>query len=185
MASIPAHAERVFRGVIFDVYQWQQEMFDGSRATFEMLKRPNTVVVIPVDGAGNVFYSWQEQPGKPPFLGLFGGRADSADEAPLETARRELLEEAGLEAAAWVEWHSFNPASKIDWTVYYFIAKGCRTVAGQALDGGERIEIRKAPLDVFVREIVPNAAFREPELRHRILSAFNQPEADNLKALLS
>lgn len=184
MASIPAHATRVFQGVVFDVYQWQQTMFDGSNATFEMLKRPNTVIVIPVGDDGQVYYSWQEQPGKPAFLGLFGGRADG-DETPLETAKRELLEEAGLEATDWHAWHNFNPGSKIDWTVFYFIAKGCRKVAGQALDGGEKIEVRQAPLDVFMRDIVTDANFREPELRNHILSAFNQTEADNLKALLS
>ncbi len=34
---IPDHATCVFRGMLFDVYQWQQEMFDGSIETFEML----------------------------------------------------------------------------------------------------------------------------------------------------
>lgn len=48
MAKIPSHAVKVFSGVIFDVYQWQQELFNGETATFEALRRPSTVVIIPV-----------------------------------------------------------------------------------------------------------------------------------------
>ena len=43
---IPDEAEKVFNGVLFDVYQWQQEMYDGSYATFERLRRADTAAVI-------------------------------------------------------------------------------------------------------------------------------------------
>ena len=62
--KIPDNAKLVFKGVIFDVYQWQQELFDGSQATFEALKRPGTVQVIPTVG-DRVLLSYEEQPGKP------------------------------------------------------------------------------------------------------------------------
>jgi hypothetical protein len=48
MAKIPSHAHKVFSGVIFDVYQWDQELFNGKIATFEAIQRPSTVIVIPV-----------------------------------------------------------------------------------------------------------------------------------------
>ena len=43
---VPSQAEKVFTGQIFDVYQWQQTLFDNSQAMFEMLKRPDTVFTI-------------------------------------------------------------------------------------------------------------------------------------------
>lgn len=43
---IPEQAECKFRGELFDVYQWPQRLFGGSMATFEMLKREDTVVII-------------------------------------------------------------------------------------------------------------------------------------------
>lgn len=46
--KIPINARRVFKGIIFDVYQWEQKMFDGNFKTFEMLKRPNTVEIIAI-----------------------------------------------------------------------------------------------------------------------------------------
>ena len=45
---IPDHATCVFHGALFDVYQWQQEMFDGTYETFEMLRRPDTIAVIAI-----------------------------------------------------------------------------------------------------------------------------------------
>lgn len=42
---IPPEADRVFRGEIYEVYQWSQKMPDGSVKTFEMLRRPDTVMV--------------------------------------------------------------------------------------------------------------------------------------------
>jgi ADP-ribose pyrophosphatase len=70
--KIPKEAKLVFKGVIFDVYQWQQKMFDGSFETFEMLKRPNTVEIIATQG-DKILLSHQSQPNKKDFLSLFGG----------------------------------------------------------------------------------------------------------------
>ena len=50
MGKIPEHAKKVFEGVLFDVYQWEQECFDGSHATFEAVERLGSVNVIPVVG---------------------------------------------------------------------------------------------------------------------------------------
>lgn len=58
----------MFKGVIFDVYQWEQEMFDGTTQTFEKLKRPDTIMVIPVTEDGKIILTEQEQPGKKPFI---------------------------------------------------------------------------------------------------------------------
>lgn len=46
---IPREAELVFRGEIYKVYQWPQKMPDGSVKTFEMLRRPDTVMVIALE----------------------------------------------------------------------------------------------------------------------------------------
>ena len=59
---IPKHAKRVFKGVIFDVYQWKQKMYDGSFKTFEKIKRPDTVIVFPVLDNGKILLTKQSQP---------------------------------------------------------------------------------------------------------------------------
>ena len=60
---IPDNASCVFRGVLFDVYQWQQKMFDGSHGTFEMLRRPDTIAVVAIDDDGKIIACHEEQPG--------------------------------------------------------------------------------------------------------------------------
>ena len=97
--KIPPEAKCVFKGIIFDVYQWEQKMFDGSTATFEMLKRPNTLQVIAAD-ENYIYLGQEEQPGKGPFFSLFGGRQEPGED-PLAGAKRELLEESGLAADDW------------------------------------------------------------------------------------
>ena len=45
MKQIPEHAKRVFSGIMFDVRQREQEMFDGSTSIFEAATREHTVCV--------------------------------------------------------------------------------------------------------------------------------------------
>jgi len=93
---IPEYAKCVFNGIIFDVYQWQQKQFDGTTATFEKLKRPDTVMLLPVTNDKKIVITEQEQPGKQPFIGSIGGRVDPGEDI-LTAAKRELLEESGYE----------------------------------------------------------------------------------------
>ena len=146
---IPDNAKKVFDGVLFDVYQWEQELFDGTKTVFEKLKRPDTVVVFPVLDDGKIILTEQEQPGKEPFIGAAGGRVDEG-EGILEAAERELLEETGYEASEFVLWDAQHPTSKIDWVVYTFIAKGLKKIADLNLDAGEKITLKPVNFDEFV-----------------------------------
>ena len=61
-----------------------------------MLKRPNTVTVIATQGE-SVYFAEEDQPTKPIISTLFGGRVEEGED-PLVAAKRELLEEAGLQS---------------------------------------------------------------------------------------
>lgn len=149
MKKIPNHAKKVFKGVIFEVYQWEQKLYDGSTATFERLKRPDTICIIPVID-DNIVIAKEEQPTKAPAWTLVGGRQDPGEE-PLTVAKRELLEETGMVADDWELFLQEQPAGKLDWNVYIYIARNCRKIAEQALDGGEKIDVHHVSFDEFVR----------------------------------
>lgn len=146
---LPSEAKKVFSGILFDVYQWQQPQFDGSVKTFEKLRRPDTVLVIPVTAEGRIIVAEQEQPGKSSFLGFVGGRVDKG-ETPEQGAARELLEETGYAAERLELVGAVQPLSKIDWSVYIFVARNSRKVAEQNLDAGERITLQEIGFDELV-----------------------------------
>lgn len=139
---VPDQAKRVFQGKIFDVYQWEQQLFDGSTATFEMLKRPDTIQILAIKDHQLVILK-EEQPSMgAPFYGLPGGRHDVDSETEVEAAQRELLEETGLKFNNWRLIDVTQPHAKIDWMVYLYLATGFESQVEPHLDAGEKIEVR-------------------------------------------
>lgn len=166
---MPETAKKVFDGIIFDVYQWEQKMFDGTTQTFEKIKRPDTVIIFPVLPDGKILLTKQEQPGKDPFIGAVGGRVDEGEEV-LEAAKRELLEESGYEAGEFVFWKSEQPVGKIEWSVYIFVARNLKKVADLHLDAGEKIELMPVEFEEFLKiALEPN--FYEQEIYRDVVEA--------------
>lgn len=159
---LPEDAKRVFSGVLFDVYQWEQKLFDGKTTTFEKLKRNDSAVVIPVLEDGTLLLEEDEQPGRNTVLTFPGGQGEEGED-PETVARRELLEETGYTADTLTLWHAAQPSSKIEWAIYTYIAKGCRKVAEPALDGGERITLRAVTLDELI-ELADDPIFQNKEM---------------------
>ncbi len=171
---LPEHAKLAFKGIMFDTYQWEVTGYDGKKKIFEKLKRPDTVLIIPVTEDGKIILALQEQPGKSPSVAAIGGRVDG-DENILDAAKRELLEETGYEATDWELFHSEQPVTKIEWAVYMFIARGCKKATEQDLDGAEKIELKFLSFDEFVDLIVSDDKF-EAELRIKVLEAKLYPQ---------
>lgn len=154
---IPENAERVFKGQIFDVYHWPQEMFDGSMATFEMLRRPDTTIVIGV-ADDKVLVIDDEQPHTGSRLGFPGGRVDT-NEDTLTSAKREILEETGYEFNGWRLIKVVQPHSKIEWFIYFYLAWDGRKNAEPHLDAGEKIDVRMVPFTELKRMIFNKAGY--------------------------
>jgi ADP-ribose pyrophosphatase len=148
-------------------------MFDGSKQTFEALKRPDVANVLPVL-EGKIVLTQQEQPGTKPFIGAAGGRIDPG-ETPLQAAKRELREETGLEANQWFLWDAVNPFAKIDCALYTYIAKDCHRVGALDLDSGERIKLKRVSFDEFIR-IVAQENYRDWEISMKVFRLIQNPE---------
>ncbi|MCA9367618.1 NUDIX domain-containing protein [Candidatus Kaiserbacteria bacterium] len=177
---IPNDARLVFEGQLFDVFQWQQEQFDGSIRTFEKLKRPDTVVVIPVTPKGTILTTEQEQPGRASFRGLVGGRQES-NESVYQTARREMQEEIGHTCDELNLWFATHPTTKIDWVVYYLVASGCMPSGMVQNDAGEKVKIVEKTFDEFL-QLAFDDSFVEVEIIPEMLKALISKEKfENLK----
>ncbi len=128
--------------------------FNVVRATFgekerEWVEAPDAVAVVAYDD--DVVYlvrQPREAIGRDDVLELPAGIMDVDGESPLETGRRELREEIGYEADAWVHATTFFSTSGFtDERVHVYLATGLRKVAEPDADGEEGIELVTWPLD--------------------------------------
>lgn len=182
--AFPDTATKVFEGVIFDVYQWQQAMFDGSTATFEALKRADTVVVVPITPEGKILITHEEQPYKGSFISFPGGRREDGESVG-EAAARELQEETGYEFSSLEQWQAFQPYNKINWAIFILIAKGCTKTTDTKLDAGEKITVQEISFDELL-ELTNDPHFGEASITKEFLEARLDPaKMSQLKALFT
>ncbi len=170
---IPENAKKVFSGVIFDVYQWQQQMYDGSFKTFEKIGRDDAVNIIAITADNKIIVTEEEQPNKRPFITIPGGKIEK-DEDPETAAKRELLEETGYAPERLELFSAIQPFSKMDWTIYTFIGRDSKKVAEQRLDNGEKIDLKLVSFEEFL-DITEHPLFRLPDLTIRVLKAKLDP----------
>jgi len=178
---IPKEAQLVFKGKIFDVYQWEQEMFDGSKETFEMLRRANSVQILPIIG-NKIMIAEEEQPNMPKRLGVIGGQQEQ-NETPLKAAKREMIEETGYTSKKWKLFKKRNLYQKMDWTISCFIAKNCTKTHEPQNDVGEKITPLMVSFDEFM-DIIVTPEFRSKDITLDILTLHYQRKLEEFKKML-
>lgn len=129
------------------------EADDGRRSTREIVEHPGAVGILAWDGQRvTLVRQWRHAAGRD-LLELPAGTVDPG-EAPLETARRELVEETGLSAASWEEGPRFFTApgfctERLD----LFLATDLREEAAESLPSDESIEVSRLGLRDALRAI--------------------------------
>ncbi len=156
---IPHQAKKVFHGRIFDVYQWQQKMFDGSIETFEMLKRTDACNILAVKDGKLVMVKQIQPHWTQERLTFPGGRADDGEDS-LSMAKRELLEEAGMKFKNWRLIDCVQVHEKMEYFIYAYLATELREETATNHDSGEKMETILMNFDE-VRKL----AVKEPRLR--------------------
>lgn len=155
---VPDQAKLAFEGMIFDVYQWEQVLFDGSTHTFEMLKRCDTVSVICVVD-GKVLVIDDEQPHLGVRRSFPGGRVDNTDESIEAAAKREILEETGYTFANWRLITVRQPYRKIEWFVHVWLATDVTDAVAPKLDPGEKITVEPISFEELKAEIASDLGY--------------------------
>ncbi len=180
---IPKHAKKVFQGELYSVWQWEQELYDGSTATFETISRTDYAAVVGVLPNKEILLVRDEQPHRDVVLTPAGGRVEEG-ESPEEGAKREFLEETGYEVGSVVPLLSYAPSGKSDFTVHIFVAKDLEKVGEQMLEAGEKVELVTFSLDEFIA-LGHNPELRDSMLRIMLLEAvINKSKKEKLYKIL-
>ena len=92
------HTETAFRGRAFDVRQDQVSLPDGNQARLDVIVHNESVVMIPLDAEGQIWFIRQyRHPAQKELLELPAGVME-VDEQPEYSAGREIREEIGMAA---------------------------------------------------------------------------------------
>ncbi len=140
-------SETVFDGVLLKVQRDTVRLPDGETSGREWIYHPGASAVVPVDGQGRVVLIRQYRfPTGREFWEVPAGKFDGPDERPLDVARRELAEEAGLAASAWTPLGSTYPAIGYSNEVIHLFLAEDLTEVETAVDADEFVEPFRMPL---------------------------------------
>ncbi|MGH8668371.1 MAG: NUDIX domain-containing protein [Burkholderiales bacterium] len=138
----------VFDGALLKVRRDTVRLPDGGQATREYIRHPGAVAIVPLFDDGRVLLERQfRYPHRRAFIEVPAGKLDPG-EPPLDTAKRELLEETGYEAAEWTRLGTMHTAiAYTDEAIELFLCRKIRKSADPKLDPGEFLETMIVPFE--------------------------------------
>ncbi len=164
-----------YKNEFIEVYEDKVTRPDGEPGTYSTVRIKQGVSVIAVDGAGNAYLTRQ-------FRYVLGAESVEAvcgaveeDESPLDAARREAREEAGILADDWQEIGYVDMDTSIfSCRSTFFLARGLR-LTEPSPEGVETLSVVKVPLAEAVRMVMDGRITHSPSCAlilkaHMILS---------------
>ena len=172
----PKNAHKAWEGHIYAAWEWDQELYDGSHATFECLTRPDSTTVIAFLDPQTVLLTKQEQPGKGTFMDFSGGRVDPGEDA-LQASQREFEEETGYAADPedWFLWKRHERLGYVRYVETLYLARNIKKINTGHVDPGERIEVVPTKWDEVV-ELCLADRLRQSAVMHAVLCMQFDPE---------
>ncbi len=141
-------SETKYEGLIANVRVDRFRYADGSESDREVVEHPGAVAVVAYDDRDVVLVRQpREVVGEERLLEIPAGKLDVEGEPPIDCARRELVEEVGLEAADWRELKRiYTSPGFAQEEVVIFEATGLIEVEGHEPDPEERLQVVRWPL---------------------------------------
>ena len=137
--EIPAiSSQLIHKGMVWDVVSDTFD-FNGVQLTREYVKHTGAVAVLTINDKDELLLLRQYRRPVGSFLMEFpAGLLDVPGESKLDCAKRELAEEASLQASHWEELISFHatPGGNSE-TITVFVAKGLSAAASDYVTSGE------------------------------------------------
>jgi ADP-ribose pyrophosphatase len=146
-------SKEIHRGNLVRLRQDSVILPDGTSAIYEHVEIKHGASTLAIEPNGDVWLvrEWKYAIDRPSLEVVSGGVEPG--EQPIETARRELREEAGLAAARWTSLGFVDPfTTMLRCPNHMFIAEDLTPVRRQ-LDAGEALETVRMPLTEAVARV--------------------------------
>lgn len=137
----------MYEGDYLKLHRATVQLPNGATSYREYLKHPGAVMIIPLFENGDVLLERQYRyPMRKVFIEFPAGKKD-AGEAPLETAKRELLEETGYRDERYTHVTDIhNALAYCDEVIHFYLADGLIQAGEQQLDDNEFVQVLRVPL---------------------------------------
>jgi ADP-ribose pyrophosphatase len=135
----------IHKGRIFDVCLEQITLPNGASITLEIVRHPGAAAIVAVDANDEVTLVNQFRHAAGGFIWELPAGTLNPGEAPDACARRELREEAGLDARDWTPLGSIlTTPGFCNERIHLFLARGL-SQGDQQLDHDEILSVRRFP----------------------------------------
>ena len=143
-----------FEGKIINVRTDKARIFDGRIVDREVVEHPGGVGIALEDENGKFFMVTQFRYAQQQVMTEYPAGKKEPGEDPMETAKREIIEETGYEGRDWVYLGNMVPTPAYDTEVIeLFYAKTGKYI-GQHLDDDESIQLSRMSLEEITEQIV-------------------------------
>ena len=139
-------SDLVYEGGLLRIRRDAVRLPDGHEAWREYAVHPGAVMILAFKDDETILLERQYRyPRRQHFIELPAGKLER-DEAPLVTAKRELIEECGYEAAEWWRVAHLDPCIGYSTEIIEVFGARGLTHVGAKLDVGEHLEVFEAKI---------------------------------------
>lgn len=144
-------SETKFRGRVVTGNIEVVQLPNGQRVTLEVIHHPGGAAVVAIDTERRVCLVRQYRHAAGGWIWELPAGKLEPDEPPIETAQREITEEAGIRAALWESLGGvISSPGVFTEIVHLYLATGLESVPPQ-LEPGELLEVHWVPLEEACR----------------------------------
>ena len=147
-------AEReIFQGRVIRLVDRDLVLPNGRRTTFSIVEHPGAVAIVPVHANGDVVLLRQFRPSIGEEIYEIPAGTIEKGEAPLATAKREIVEETGLKAKQWTKISEFLTAPGFcTELMHVYVARGLSPASAEG-DADEVLRPERMSIDAALKLI--------------------------------